>query len=383
MLAGYSTPALAPFGDATPMTQTGTTVANTVVVAAVKDASGNGLWVVTATGQVLTYGDAQSYGDLSSLALNAPIVGIAATHDGLGYWLVASDGGVFSFGDATFYGSMGAVKLNAPVVGMAVSTDGLGYWMVAADGGIFTFGDATFYGSMGGVSLNASVSGMALTHDGLGYWLVASDGGVFSFGDATFYGSFGGVLLSTPIGGIITSSDGLGYYLLSPESFPYAYGDPSGGQLEDQYSATIANNVLSQIGPASDPGTFCNPYGPCEPWCAYFASWAWNTSGVPTPSTGFTGALYNWVGANHQLIPLDSRPSVGDMLFYGTGPQSSSSSPHMGIVEYSWPDGEVVTVEGDSGPGGDGYYGTNLNGPFSIVDSINYNGEPVYGLGAP
>ncbi len=340
-LTGYSTPPLVTFGDATPMTQTGTTVANTVVVGAAKDATGKGMWVVTASGEVLTYGDAPSYGDLSGVALNAPVVGIAATSDGLGYWLVAADGGVFSFGDAHFFGSMGAVKLNQPVVGMAATSDGQGYWLVAADGGIFTFGNAKFYGSLGGN------------------------------------------LLSTPIAGVIASPTDLGYYLLSPESFAYSYTDPSNGQIVDPYSSAIANNALSQIGPASDPGTFCNPYGPCEPWCAYFASWDWNTSGIPTPSIGFTGDLYNWVAANHQLLPPDARPAVGDMLFYGTGPESASSSPHMGIVEYSWPDGEVVTVEGDSGPGGDGYYGTNLNGPFSIADSINYNGVPVYGLGAP
>ncbi len=416
----YSHALLTGFGDAPSINIPSSQVPHSIIVAAVPTKSG-GYYFVTAQGQLMTYGSATNYGDAYSIGLYAPIVGmtltpdqkgyyfvaadggvfafgdatfygsmggvklnnpvvsITATADGKGYYLLASDGGIFTFGDATFYGSMGGQHLNAAIVGMATTADGGGYWLVGADGGIFSFGDAQFYGSLGDVNLNASIAGMASTPDHRGYWIVGTDGGVFTFGDAPFYGSVGGELPNTPISAIIPSNDGLGYQLLSPDSISVV---PTLNQNErtTQYSQSIINAAQSQVGPATQPN-FCNPYGPCEEWCALFAAWSWNQAGVSASSDGFTGDLYNQIANNYVVLPEQDQPAAGDVVFYGTGPQNTNTSVHAGIVIQVWPDGALTTVEGDSGPGPGGWLGVTMNGPYLKDYSAEINGAAIYGFG--
>ena len=313
--------------------------------------------------------------------LTSVIVGAAVTKGGLGAVFATADGSVYATGNAQLFGSMDGRALNAPIVGIALTPDDQGYWLVAADGGIFTFGNATFYGSMGGTPLNAPVMGMTPSPDGKGYWLVGNDGGLFSFGDATFHGSLGAQIPNTPISAILGAPGIDGYWMLSPDSATYAFAPtPTERQLPD--SGMIVKAVASQIGPATQ-GNFCNPYGPCEQWCALFAAWAWNQGGVAAVSDGFTGDLYDWAAQNTSVIGPDQAPAAGDIVFYGTGPQSTSSSVHDGIVVQTWPDGSMVTVEGDSGPGPDGWLGVTVNGPFMAQRSLESNGAPIYGYGEP
>jgi hypothetical protein len=379
---------------------------------------GKGYWVVTADGAVYPYGDAVNYGGVSTAKLYAPIVGITATPDGNGYWLYALDGGIFTFGDAPFLGSTGAVRLWQPIVGMAATPDGNGYWLVASDGGVFTFGDAGFHGSTGGIKLVSPVVGMASTPDGHGYWLAAGDGGIFTFGDAPFRGSLGNVNISgwvdgiattptgqgywlsnangdvyhlgdatflgdnlgtprtEPVSGIVATPDGEGYWLLEPDAFPTAFTHPYGANR-------IVSLAASQIAPDPDPGYYCNPYGPCEAWCALFATWVWNHSGVPIPSIPFVGNVYNWAAQHTAVLPATATPSPGDAVLYGTGPQNTSTAVHIGIVAQVWPDGAIDTVEGDAGPAPDGAYNVIINGPFLPSDSNNYNGVPIFAYAAP
>ncbi|MFL6141212.1 MAG: CHAP domain-containing protein [Labedaea sp.] len=92
-----------------------------------------------------------------------------------------------------------------------------------------------------------------------------------------------------------------------------------------------------------------NKYGPAEAWCALFATWVWRKSGVKIPSLAFTGAVYNW-GQQHHLA-YDSRhlnqARPGDVLLFGSGPQSTSTSKHIGIVE-SVHGNTVTLIEGNS-----------------------------------
>ena len=69
-----------------------------------------------------------------------------------------------------------------------------------------------------------------------------------------------------------------------------------------------------------DRGTYCNPYGPCEEWCALFATWVWQHAGVPIPSYPFTGSIYDWAASNTGVLPPTAAPSPGDAVLYGTGP---------------------------------------------------------------
>ncbi len=346
------------------------------VVAMAETADGKGYWLATADGTVTAFGDAQSYGGVSDVDLNAPIVGMAATPDGKGYWLVALDGGIFSFGDAQFYGSTGAMTLNKPIVGMAATPDGKGYWLVAADGGIFSFGDAQFFGSEGGTNIPGFVSGMAATPDGAGYWLANANGDVYPFGDAKSFGNNLGSARTEPIAAIVSTPHGNGYRLLEPDAFDVSFDHPGP-------SDSIVALAASQIVPDPDPGYFCNPYGPCEDWCALFATWVWANSGIPIPSLAFVGFIYDWAAANTQVLPPSATPSPGDLVLYGTGPANVSTAVHTGVVAQVWPDGAIDTIEGDAGPANLGSYNVVINGPYLPSDSDTYNGTPIFGYAVP
>jgi hypothetical protein len=385
---------------------------------------GKGYWLASADGGVFSFGDAPFEGSLGDLALQGPIIAMAATPDGKGYWLGALDGGVFSFGDAPFYGSMGGTKLNQPIVGMAATPDGKGYWLVAADGGVFSFGDARFYGSTGGITLNEPIVAMAGTPDGKGYWLVAADGGIFTFGDARYVGSwaaddlpdpvvgivpspdgggytvstangvvlalgdaqaYGGLTLNpdaTPVSDIIGNGAGTGYWLLDPEAWAYTFKSATTEAAFPGSSAIVAA-VASQIAPDPDTGFFCNPYGPCEQWCALFATWAWRQAGIPIPSYAFVGYISSWAASHGVLLPPTATPEPGDAVLYGTGPQNVNTAVHVGIVTQVWPDGAIDTVDGDSGPGRDGWLSVTINGPFLPADSLSYNGMGIYAFAQP
>jgi uncharacterized membrane protein YgdD (TMEM256/DUF423 family) len=416
------------FGNAQSINSLGAGKLNSVMVTMAVDpastAAHQGYWSASADGGVFAAGAAAFHGSLGALNLTGPVVGMAATPDGGGYWLVALDGGVFAFGDARFYGSMGGTPLNRPVVGMAATGDGKGYWLVASDGGIFAFGDARFHGSMGGTPLVAPVTGMAAAPGG-GYWMVAADGGMFAFGDAPFYGSLGGRAPSNPVVGmtvtpqgkgyLLVTTDGTisgfgdgapyygslaggyggdpanvppvaaivltpgagGYWLLEPDGWSYSFTNPP-----DRSPSTTASAIVSVANSqvANDPvrGSFCNPYGPCEAWCALFATWVWEQSGVPVPSYPFTGNIYYWAAAHTQVLPPSATPVPGDAVLYGTSPYSTATSLHVGLVMQVWPDGAIVTVEGDAGPAPSGSLAVIINGPYLPSQSSQYNGMPIY-----
>ena len=344
---------------------------------------GRGYWLVVADGGIFAYGDAPFAGSLGALQLNGPVTGMAATPDGKGYWLVALDGGVFAFGDAGFYGSMGAVALVAGVTAMAVTPDGKGYWLVGGDGGIFAFGDAGFHGSLGGQTIPASVAAMAVTPDGGGYWLAGNDGSVYPYGDAADHGSSAGAQPVSPVTAIVPTPDGKGYWLLEPDDWSYSFGDPSPSATA--LSASITAVAAGQVGPDPDNGhgSYCNPYGPCEPWCALFVTWVWAQAGIPVPSYGFTGSIDAWAAANGRLLPATALAAPGDAVLYGTGPQNADTSVHTGVVVQVWPDGAVLTVEGDAGPYPSGEYNVVVNGPFLPTKSLPYNGFAVYAVAQP
>ena len=168
---------------------------------------GDGYWVFTDRGRVLTFGSATHLGDMSSQRLNAPVIASVATTTGHGYYMVAADGGVFAFGDAVYQGSMGGIRLNQPVVGMAPAPSGSGYWLIASDGGVFAFG-APYRGSVPatlkpGQRLNQPVIG-GIAY-GNGYVMVASDGGAFVFSDLPFVGSLGESPVPSPVVGLTTT----------------------------------------------------------------------------------------------------------------------------------------------------------------------------------
>ncbi len=355
---------------------------NAPIIGGIATHSGEGFWLVGADGGVYAFGDAPFEGSAGSLHLQAPIVGIANTPNDRGYWLVGLDGGVFSYGDAQFYGSMGGTALNQPVVGMAATPDGKGYWLVSADGGIFTFGDAHFYGSLGGQTLTAQVVGMMSSSNGQGYTLATAAGEIYTFGNATNYGQLYTGGPATPVSAIIPGYEAGGYWLLDPDAWTYSFLNPPPNYTFAGAQAIVAA-ASSQVRPDPFSGYFCNPYGPCEEWCALFATWAWEQGGWAIPSYAFTGDIYYWSQEFGTILAPSATPAPGDAVLYGTGPQTTQTSLHVGIVAQVWPDGALVTVEGDAGPGATGALAVVINGPYLPSDSSSYNGFGIYAYAQP
>ncbi len=378
---------------------------------------GGGYWLVGADGGVLAYGDAKYFGGTGALRLYAPIVDMAPTPDGRGYWLVSLDGGVFPFGDAKYYGSTGKIRLPAPIVGFAATPDGKGYWLAGTHGEVYAFGDAGYYGSLGATNLHnipivaiassddgrgywlvqgggevipygdakrigdmprghPPVNGIAVTADGRGYWLVCGNGEVDAFGDATSLRGNNTAVPQPPITDIVADPTGTGYWLLDSASFAVSFEHPDAVKR-------VVNVAASQLGPSKSGGNDCNPYGPCEEWCALFATWVWEKSGIPVPRYAFVGDVYRWVARHTEVVPATVMPVAGDLVFYGTGPQTVGTSPHMGIVAQVWPDGAIDTVEGDAGPGPGGWTSVLVNGPYMVSQSFFANGMPIYAFGVP
>ena len=185
-----------------------------------------------------------------------------------------------------------------------------------------------------------------------------------------------------PVAGITLTQDGKGYWLLEPDGWSYAFSS-LGASPPAGLDSSIVSVADSQVAADPYPGSFCNPYGPCEEWCALFATWVWQQAGVPIPSYPFTGDIFNWAAATTGVLPSDGVPQPGDAVLYGTGPWSTATSLHVGLVMQRWPDGAIVTVEGDAGPAPTGSLAVIINGPYLPSQSAEYNGMPVYAFAAP
>ncbi|ANZ40867.1 hypothetical protein BBK82_37670 [Lentzea guizhouensis] len=122
---------------------------------------------------------------------------------------------------------------------------------------------------------------------------------------------------------------------------------PSGAKVRK-----IVTAARGEIGTReSPPGSNRNPYGPTTYWCSSFATAMWRKAGVDIPILPFTGDVYRWGQRNGKAYgngDLKQNVRPGDVLLFGTGPQSPSTSKHIGIVEKV--DGNTVTlIEGNSG----------------------------------
>jgi hypothetical protein len=218
--------------------------------------------------------------------------------------------------------------------------------------------------------------------DGGGYTVSTANGVVLALGDAQTYGGLTLNPDATPVSDIIGNGAGTGYWLLDPEAWAYTFKSATAEPAFPGSSAIVAA-AASQIEPDPDTGFFCNPYGPCEQWCALFATWAWQQGGWSIPSYGFTGDIYDWTLDHGVDLPSTATPDPGDAVLYGTGPQNSGTSEHVGIVTQVWPDDAIITVDGDSGPGRDGALSVTINGPFLPADSLSYNDVGIYAFAQP
>jgi hypothetical protein len=146
-------------------------------------------------------------------------------------------------------------------------------------------------------------------------------------------------------------------------------------------SSQIVRVAESQLGQGEHPpGSNCTIYGACEEWCSLFAAWVWQHAGVPLPGStalyAYSGSLYTWAREHGgKMLPPSARPSPGDAVFYGQGPESSA---HVGIVQRVFGDGRITTIEGNFANK------VSLVGPFRPADATSA-GEagPIYGYAQP
>lgn len=110
----------------------------------------------------------------------------------------------------------------------------------------------------------------------------------------------------------------------------------------------IKKVARSQLGYHEGPGN-SNKYGPAAAWCSSFATWVWRKSGVDIPILPFSGDVYTW--GQHRGLAYNSdhlgQARPGDVLLFGTGPQNTGTSTHIGIVE-SVHGNTVTLIEGNS-----------------------------------
>ncbi|WP_447003198.1 CHAP domain-containing protein [Saccharothrix isguenensis] len=116
-------------------------------------------------------------------------------------------------------------------------------------------------------------------------------------------------------------------------------------------SRTIISAARRQLGTRENPpGSNRNPYGPTAPWCASFTTAMWRKAGVDIPVLPFTGDVFRWGQRHGKAYTSLSAVKPGDVLLFGSGPNSPATSTHIGIVE-KVSGGTVTLIEGNSGDG--------------------------------
>ncbi|MBA8824177.1 hypothetical protein FHX42_001506 [Saccharopolyspora lacisalsi] len=114
----------------------------------------------------------------------------------------------------------------------------------------------------------------------------------------------------------------------------------------------IVTVARAELG-TEEVGNGCQEYSDrCVPWCALFAMSTWERAGVDVEHDefAFTGDVYTTgraEGTSYGSEQLE-RVGPGDVLLFGTGPESPASSRHIGVVERV--QGDTVTlIEGNTG----------------------------------
>ena len=125
------------------------------------------------------------------------------------------------------------------------------------------------------------------------------------------------------------------------------------------------------------------PYGPCEEWCALFATWVWEQAGVPIPSYPFTGSIYDWAAANTAVLPPDGRPAAGRRRAL-----RHRALLHRHLAPRGWScrsgrTGPSSPSRGTPARRRSGSLAVVVNGPYLPVAVGAYNGMPIYAFAAP
>ncbi|WP_210407918.1 CHAP domain-containing protein [Allokutzneria sp. NRRL B-24872] len=124
---------------------------------------------------------------------------------------------------------------------------------------------------------------------------------------------------------------------------------------DDLNAMALKDNIVkianAEKGNGEKPnGSNCTKYSKkCVAWCALFATWVWRKAGVGIDKYAFTGDVYKWgkrKGKSYGKGNL-KKATKGDVLLFGTGPSSTKTSTHIGIVK-SVSGSSVTLIEGNS-----------------------------------
>jgi CHAP domain-containing protein len=114
---------------------------------------------------------------------------------------------------------------------------------------------------------------------------------------------------------------------------------PAPGSLRARVLA-IARSQLGQR--ENPPGSNCTKFGPCEAWCADFATWVWRRAGVSSIThINWVPSLVSWARQRGAWKPgYNDDPRPGDLVIF--------SGLHVGIVESVGPYGEITMIAGNT-----------------------------------
>ncbi len=136
--------------------------------------------------------------------------------------------------------------------------------------------------------------------------------------------------------------------------------------------ARIVDVARSQLGVSEKPmGSNCTKYGPCEAWCADFATWVWRQAGYP--QVGRIPAVRNLVvwGQQHKTWKPGhtNNPQPGDFVIF--------SNMHVGLVE-KVSGGRITIIAGNTGGGN-----VARRGPAPTSAGTSMGPAPITGYVSP
>jgi hypothetical protein len=183
-----------------------------------------GYYLVTRSGEVMTFGDAQNLGSVPPGPSPSAVIGIGVDPITGGYWIGRANGTVVGVG-APSLGNFGLTAATGPVTAMAAIPNGQGYYLVTAHGDVGAFGSAMPFGNLNAPA-GQTVAAMATTSSGLGYYLITRQGTIGAFGNAQMFGP-AAMHLGAPVVSITTTTDGFGFWVMTNTGSVTAYGDAS------------------------------------------------------------------------------------------------------------------------------------------------------------
>ena len=150
----------------------------------------------------------------------------------------------------------------------------------------------------------------------------ATTGASYAFGDAQGFGSTATTKPISPVAAITPTPDGKGYWLLEPDDWSYSFTAPPPIRTHHVGDHHAVATARSGPDPDTAPGAYCNPYGPCEPWCGLFAHLGVGPGRHPRAFIPFTGSIYSWGPPTATSFPPPCSPRPGTPCSMAPGPRT-------------------------------------------------------------